>query len=378
MRVAVVHEWFVDWAGSEKVVEQIVACYPDADLFALVDFLPADRRAQLLDKRAKTTFLQRMPFSRTRLPWYLPLMPIAIEQLDLSSYDLIISSSHAVAKGVLIGPDQTHISYVHSPMRYAWDMQHDYLRGSLGKGLRGIALRSLLHYLRMWDVRTAYGVDAFIANSSFVARRIAKTYGRQADVVHPPVDIERFEVTRTKEEFYVCIARMMPYKRVDLVMEAFRSMPSKRVLIFGYGPELKTYKRVAPSNVEFLGYQSDLVVRDVLQRARALIFAGKEDFGIVSVEAQACGTPVIAYAQGGFAETVLPLGSPTPTGVLFEHQTSAALADAVDTFERNFDAFDPSSCRRNAERFSARQFREKFQILVNQQLAKPARRPDSH
>lgn len=366
MKIAVVHEWLVDWAGSEQVLEQILHCYPAADVFSLVDFLPSELRARIMGKHASTTFLQRMPFARSHLEWYLPFMPIAIEQLDLSSYDLIISSSHAVAKGVLTGPDQVHVSYVHSPMRYAWDMQHEYLRGTLGRGLRGLALRWILHYLRMWDARTAHGVDAFAANSKFVARRIAKTYGRQARVVYPPVDIERFETTHAKDEYYVCVSRLMPYKRVDLIIEAFKRMPDKRLIVVGYGAELHAHKRDTPTNVELLGFQPDLVVKDLLQRARALVFAAKEDFGIVAVEAQACGTPVIAHGAGGLAETVVPLGSANPTGVLFHRQTASDVIDAIERFEANLHLFDARNCRRNSERFSREEFRRNFLSFVDE------------
>lgn len=369
MKIAIVHEWFVDWAGSEKVVEQIVRCFPSADLFSLVDFLPEDSRDKLLGKRAATTFLQRMPFARSHLQWYLPWMPIAIEQLDLSAYDLIISSSHAVAKGVLTGPDQVHVSYVHSPMRYAWDLQHEYLRGSHGKGLTGLALRGLLHYLRMWDARTSHGVDAIAANSRFVARRVSKVYGRSAHVIHPPVDVERFTLTRAKEPFYVCVSRLMPYKRIDLAVEAFEELPRSRLVVVGEGPEMKRLRRIAPPNVELLGHQSDAAVRDLLQRARALVFAAKEDFGIVAVEAQACGTPVVGYGAGGLTETVVPLGANGPTGILFEQQTPSAVAAAIRKLEDNLHAFDPDVCRRNAEQFSIERFRHNFRAFVERELA---------
>lgn len=370
MKIAVVHDWLVDWAGSERVVEQILACYPCADLFSLVDFLPTERRAQVLNKRASTTFLQRMPFARSHLPWYLPFMPIAIEQLDLSSYDLIISSSHAVAKGVLTGPDQRHVSYVHSPMRYAWDLQHDYLRGLAGRGVSGWPLRWTLHYLRLWDTRTSNGVDAFAANSGFVARRIHKAYRREATVIHPPVEVSRFTVREDRDEFYLCVGRLMPYKRVDIVVEAFRQLPNKRLVVIGDGPEYGALKRRRTPNILFTGYQPDTVVAEHLQRAAALIFAATEDFGIVPVEAQACGTPVIAYGAGGALETVLPLGAaPNPTGVFFHQQTAAAIMQAVLKFEDNAAAFEPRNCRANAERFSPDRFRLDFRTFVDRTLS---------
>jgi glycosyltransferase involved in cell wall biosynthesis len=367
MKVAIVHEWLIDWAGSERVLEQLVACFPEADVFALVDFLEPKHRVKLRGKNATTSFLQRMPGSRRHIAWYLPLMPIAIEQLDVSAYDVIISSSHAVAKGVLTGPDQLHVSYVHSPMRYAWDLQHEYLRGKAGNGLRGLALRWLLHYLRQWDIRTANSVDMFIANSAFVARRIEKFYRREARILHPPVDVDSFSPSDTKDDFYLCAGRLMPYKRVDIVVDAFRAMPQKRLIISGDGPELKTLRKSAPANVEFTGYQSDQDLRERLRRARALIFPGKEDFGIVPVEAQACGTPVIGYAAGGLLETVRPLGEPDPTGVFFNEQTANAVIEAIGVFERA--SFAASACRTNAERFAAPRFAPVLKALVERELA---------
>jgi glycosyltransferase involved in cell wall biosynthesis len=255
LKIAVVHEWLSDWAGSERVVAQILTCYPEADLFSLVDSLSDSDRAKIGGRYARTSFIARLPFSRSK-PWrYLPLMPLAIEQFDLSDYDLIISSSHAVAKGVITGPDQVHVSYIHSPMRYAWDLQPDYLRGKMGRGMRGLALRPLLHYLRLWDMRTANGVDAYAANSSFVARRIWKTYRREARVIHPPVEVAQFSPLEVKDDFYLCASRLMPYKRVEIVAEAFSEMSKRRLVIIGNGPQLATVKRAAGPNVTILGYQ---------------------------------------------------------------------------------------------------------------------------
>lgn len=365
MKIAIVHEWFIDWAGSERVVEQILTCFPDADLFALVDFLPDDQRHKLFGKRATTTGLQNKPFARSHLKYYLPWMPIAIEQLDLSSYDVVISSSHAVAKGVITSPNQLHISYVHSPMRYAWDLQHDYLRGDIGRGLRGLALRWTLHYLRQWDLRTANSVDQFIANSHFVARRINKFYRRDAMVIHPPVNIDAFPLYEPKEEFYLCAGRLEPYKRIDIAVEAFSQMPTKRLIIMGDGPEFRFLSKKAPGNIQFIGHQKPTEWRHYLQRAKALIFPGLEDFGITPVEAQACGTSVIAYGKGGALETITPLGQPQPTGMLFYTQTAQALMDAVTRNDEMRGVFDANACRNNAERFSIAAFRGNFLTTVN-------------
>jgi glycosyltransferase involved in cell wall biosynthesis len=368
MKVAVVHEWLVDWAGSERVLEQILHCFPDADLFTLVDFLPENIRQRIQNKRATTSFLQRMPFSKKHLALYLPLMPFAVEQFDLSKYDLVISSSHSVAKGVITGPDQIHVAYTYSPMRYAWDLQHEYLRGKDGRGLRGLLLRWVLHYLRLWDSRTPNGVDAFIADSEFIARRIFKTYRRSADVIYPPVELAYFQEQEQKEDFYLCAGRVVQYKRVDLVVQAFAQLPNHKLVVLGDGPELASIKRTSSANVQFLGYQPDEVIREYMQRAKGLIFAAKEDFGIVPVEAQACGTPVIAFGEGGACETVRPLGAAKPTGILFPNQSSGDIVAAIAQFEANASAFRSEYCRENAESFSSDKFRQQLRDLINRQL----------
>ncbi|MGF6721175.1 glycosyltransferase involved in cell wall biosynthesis [Paraburkholderia sp. GAS41] len=364
-RVAVVHDWLTTYAGSEKVLAQILQIWPQADLFTVVDFLPDDERAKLAGKRATTSFIQRLPRARTSYRTYLPLMPLAIEQIDVSGYDLVISSSHAVAKGILTGPDQLHVSYVHSPIRYAWDLQHRYLSESgLNSGLKGGIARILLHYMRIWDQRTAHGVDAFIANSSFIARRIRKAYGYDAAVVYPPVDIESFALRMQKEDFYLTASRMVPYKRVPLIVEAFAHTPERRLVVIGDGPDFERAKAVATPNVTLLGYQSDSELIDYMQRAKAFVFAAEEDFGIAPVEAQACGTPVIAYGRGGSLETVIASDDVlTRTGLFFTHQSVSDVIDAVDRFEAMGD-FDPLACRANALRFTAERFRDELLEIV--------------
>lgn len=366
MKIAVVHDWLTVYAGAEKVLEQIFNIWPEADLFAVVDFLPDDKRHFVKGKRATTTFLQRMPKARTQYRNYLPLMPVAIEQLDLSDYDVVVSSSHAVAKGVLTGPDQLHVSYVHSPIRYAWDLQHQYLQESgLLKGVKGALARAILHYIRLWDLRTANGVDVYAANSGFIARRIRKVYRRDAEVIHPPVDVARFTLQATKEDFYFTASRMVPYKKIPLIVEAFAGMPDKRLVVIGEGPEFEKAKAVAGPNVSLLGYQSTEVLIDHMQRARAFVFAAEEDFGITPVEAQACGTPVIAYGKGGALETVIADGG-SRTGMFFYQQSTDAICEAVRSFERLPQAISAQACRANAERFAPEVFRERLAGLVNQ------------
>ncbi|MBR8302735.1 glycosyltransferase [Burkholderia dolosa] len=368
LRVAIVHDWLVTYAGAERVLEQIIACFPDADLFSLVDFL--DDRGFVRGKPVTTSFIQKLPFARTKYRSYLPLMPLAIEQLDVSGYDLVISSSHAVAKGVLTGPDQVHISYVHSPIRYAWDLQHQYLEQSnLTHGPKSLLARLILHYIRNWDTRTANAVDGFIANSAFIARRIRKVYHRDAAVIFPPVDVDAFSLNDAKEDFYLTASRMVPYKKIDLIVDAFSRTPERKLVVIGDGPEMQKIRAKASPNVEIMGYQPFAVLHDRMRRAKAFVFAAEEDFGISVVEAQACGTPVIAYGKGGALETVLdPQSDANPTGLFFDEQTPAAIVAAVDEFERAPQRFTPRACRANAERFSADTFRRRFLDYVEAAL----------
>lgn len=361
LRVAVVHDWLTVYGGAERVLEHILAVLPQADLFSLVDFVPPDQRGFLAGKPVRTSFIQRLPFARRHYRHYLPLMPLAVEQFDLSGYDLVVSSSYAVAKGVITGPDQVHVSYVHSPVRFAWDLQHQYLaQAGLTRGLRTLLVRGLLHKLRMWDLRTANSVDHFVANSDFIARRVWKVYRRPAQVIHPPVDLRPFRVGRARDGCYVTMSRLVPYKRVDLLVEAFARLPDARLVVIGDGPELERLRRMAPPNVELPGFLPAGRARDHLERARAFLFAAEEDFGIAMVEAQACGAPVIAYAKGGAAEIVRDLDQPRATGLHFHEQSVAAVVAAVERFEDEGGRVSPDDCRRNAERFGHARFRAEF------------------
>lgn len=365
MKIAIVHDWLASYTGAERVLEQMLNCFGEADLFCIVDAIPPGAREFIQNKPVKTSFIQQLPFSRSKHRQYLPLMPLAVEQFDLSAYDLVISGSHAVAKGVITGPDQLHISYVYSPMRYAWDLQHQYLRESgLDRGLRGWLAKWMLHKIRMWDLRTANGVDHFIAISHFIARRIMKVYRRKSEVIYPPVDTKAFTLQESKESFYFTASRMVPYKKMDLIVEAFSQMPDKRLVVIGDGPDFAKIKAKAGRNVELLGYQPFSVLRDHMQRAQAFVFAAEEDFGIAAVEAQSCGTPVIAFGKGGALETICGLDRERPTGVFFEQQSVPALNDAVRLFETNMDRIMPRACRENAQRFSVDVFREKFSAFV--------------
>ena len=369
MKIAIIHDWLVVYAGAEKVLEQMINCFPDADIFSTVDHLEDEKRGFLKGKRATTTFVQNLPMSKSKYRAYLPLMPLAIEQLDLSSYDVIVSSSYAVAKGVITGPDQVHLSYVHSPIRYAWDLQHQYLRESgLDKKKSGWIARAILHYMRNWDVRTANGVDYFLCNSDFIRRRIWKVYRREADVLYPPVDVDAFSLQTDKQPFYLTASRMVPYKKMDLIVAAFSAMPHRKLKVIGDGPDLEKIRSNAGPNVEVMGYQPFSELKRQMGSAQAFVFAAEEDFGITPVEAQASGTPVIAFGKGGALETVIDIDAPAPrkpTGVFFDEQSIESIMAAVDRFEANRDRFDPNVCRENALRFSNETFREQFTAAVD-------------
>ncbi|HUO92316.1 MAG TPA: glycosyltransferase [Rhizomicrobium sp.] len=371
MRVAVVHEWLETYAGSERTLEQILLAFPEAELFCLVDFLPDKDRHFLRGKTPRTSFIQKLPFARRRFRSYLPLFPMAVEQFDLSSFDIVISNSHAVAKGVTVGPRQFHVSHCCSPMRYAWDLRDEYLReANLTKGVKGAIARAILHYLRIWDAATTGSVDEFVAISHFVAARIRKFYGRSSVVVYPPVDVSSFTPREQKEDFYLAASRQVPYKRIDVIVEAFRRMPHRRLVVIGDGPQAAKIQKIAAGcpNIQLLGYQPFSVLKDHMQRARAFLFAAKEDFGIIVLEAQACGTPVIAYGEGGALETVVSAG-PARTGLFFDEQTPEAIMETVERFESERASFRPQACRANAEQFAPEVFRSLVENFVREKYA---------
>jgi glycosyltransferase involved in cell wall biosynthesis len=369
-RIAIVHDWLVTYAGSERVLEQMLAVLPEADLYAVCDFVPPAERAFLGGRTPRTTLVQKLPLARQRYRSWLPVMPFAIEQLDVTGYDIVVSSSHAVAKGVLTGPDQLHLCLCYSPIRYAWDLQHQYLRqAGLGWGPSGLAARVLLKRLRDWDARSANGVDAFIGISEFVGRRIRKTYRRESTVIYPPVDIERFTPAGERGDYYVTASRMVPYKCVDVIVEAFRAMPDRKLVVIGDGPQMPLVREKAGDNVTLLGHQPFPELLRWLRGARAYLFAAIEDFGIAPLEAQAVGTPVIAYAGGALPETIPGLGAESPCGVLFDEQTPAGVRTGIAEFEANADRITPEACRENARRFSPERFRAEFGAFVEREWA---------
>lgn len=377
MRIAIVHEWLVHYAGSEKVLAEIIGLYPNSDIFSIIDFLPDGERSFLLNKDVKTSFIQYLPMARDGYRAYLTLMPFAIKQFNLSGYDVIISSSHALAKGVNKRAGQLHICYCHTPMRYIWDLQPQYLRETgLDRGMSGAMVKAFLNYLKRWDVSTSKGVNYFISNSCYIKDRIKRAYARDAVVIYPPVDTEGFYPDGKRDEFFLTVSRMVPYKRLDIIVEAFVRM-GLPLIVVGNGPQFKKIKKLAKRNIEFMGHLRDDVLRTYMQRARAFVYAAEEDFGIAPVEAQACGVPVIAFGKGGVTETVIPLeraedrGQKTdrePTGIFFYEQTPEALMGAIKGFMDNEHRFNPLEIRKNAERFSIERFRKEFKGFVDERI----------
>ncbi|MDB4009184.1 glycosyltransferase [Amylibacter sp.] len=371
MKIAVIHDWLVTVGGAEHTLEQILRCYPSADVFCVINFLNSKNSKFLKNHNVKTSFIQKIPFAKKIYRKLLPLMPIAIEQFNLSDYDLIISSCHAVSKGVLTGPNQIHISYTYSPCRYAWDLQHQYLdevsNTFLGKILNP-GMRYMLHKFRIWDSRTSNSVDHFLVISKFIGSRVKKIYRRNSTVVYPPVNTQRFKLHKEKQDYYFIASRMVPYKKIPLIVEAFTYMPNRKLVVIGDGPDLKKCKNLAGSNVEILGFQSREVVVEYVSKAKAFLFMAIEDFGIAPLEAQACGTPVIAYSGGALPETIRGLNESRPTGVLFEDQTITGLISAIESFEKNRDKIKPEWCSENAHRFSENIFRDNLIKFVAKRM----------
>jgi glycosyltransferase involved in cell wall biosynthesis len=364
LKTAIVHEWLVNYAGSERCVESFTNIWRDAPVYTLVDFLNEDeRRIILKGRKANTSFIQKLPLARTQHRKYLPLFPLAIEQFDLNAYDLVLSSSHAVAKGVLTNSHQLHICYCYTPMRYAWDLYHIYLKeAGLLSGISGLAAKMILHKLRTWDIISSNRVDHFIAISNHISKRIKKTYNRDSVVIYPPVDVHLFESQSDKENFYLTASRMVSYKRIDIIVEAFSAMPDKKLIVIGDGPEMRKIKSKAGKNIEILGYQDFASLKSYMQKAKAFIFAAEEDFGIIAVEAMACGTPVIALNKGGVSETV----SDNNTGILFNQQSPESIKEAVLQFELIQDKFDPAIIRAHSLQFGRNIFEEKLKQFINE------------
>ena len=367
MKKALIHDWFSTYAGAEKCVESFTNIWDDFEIYGLIDFLSdTDRNKILKGKRAHMSFIQNLPFAKSKYRNYLPLFPLALEQFDLSGYDVVLSSSHAVAKGVLTHQGQLHIAYVHTPIRYAWDLYHQYLRESgLDRGLKGALVKYFLHKIRLWDASAANRVDHYVANSRYIARRIEKIYGKPSNVIYPPVDVDKFTLREAKEDFYLTASRMVPYKKIDLIVEAF-SQTDKKLLVIGDGPDMAKIKSKAGKNVELLGFVDNETMADLMGRAKAFVFAAEEDFGITPVEAQACGTPVICFGRGGARETVIDGES----GLYFMEQNTKEMLAAVAKFEQNHDKFEPVKIRENSLRFSRARFEAEIKSYVEKKYEK--------
>lgn len=377
MKVAIVHEWLTVIAGSESCFKEFTNIYPDADIFVLVSDEKSLEKLDIDKKRIRTSFIQKLPMAKTKWKSYLPFFPFAVEQFDLSSYDVIISSSHAVAKGVITNANQIHICYIYSPIRYAWDLYHQYLKESnLDSGIKGFFAKLVLHYIRRWDLGTSNRVDEFIPISKYIEKRVWRTYRRKSyKVIYPPVAVSDFTLNIEKEDFYLAASRLVPYKKIDLIVDAFAKTPDKRLVVIGDGPEYNKIKEKAGNNVQILGYQKFEVLKRHMQRAKGFIFAAEEDFGIIPIEAQACGTPVLALGKGGSLETVkgkfideeIIEGD---TGVYFRNQTVDSLLASLDHFENNYHKFEPERIREFALTFDKEKFKENIKSTFTEIIEK--------
>lgn len=387
MKTALIHDWLTGMRGGESCLETLCEIYPHADIFTLLHN-KGSVSACIEEKEIKTSFIQRLPFLN-KYRHYLPLFPTAIESFNLEQYELIISVNHCVAKGVITNPDAVHVCYCLTPMRYVWDMYYSYFKDDGQKSLADKFIAFSANYLRMWDVSSSVRVNHFIAISRYVANRILKYYGRESEVVYPPVDCASFKVSQRRDGFYLMVSAFAPYKRVDLAIQAFNQLQLPLVII-GTGQDEKKLKKIASKNIEFLGWQSDETIADYYSKCKALIFPGKEDFGIVPLEAQASGRPVIAYGKGGICETVVPLNPQSganqnsqltddnakletgnkqyATGMFFYEQTVSAAVNTIKEFEKIEDVFDSTNIRNHALKFDTPVFREKLKDCIEQKV----------
>jgi glycosyltransferase involved in cell wall biosynthesis len=357
-KIALVHYWLVGMRGGEKIVECLCEIFPDIDIYTLV--YNKDKVSSIINsKNVYTSSIQKKLFAKNHHHVYLPFMPVAIEQFDLSGYDIVISSESGIAKGVLTKPETCHICYCHTPMRYLWNMYFDYLKNEKIRFLKRKFIEAFFNYLRVWDLATASRVDYFISNSDNVRKRILKYYKRESSVIYPPVPVNEFKFSDKKEDYYLIVSQLISYKRIDIAVEAFNRL-SKKLVIIGDGSEKKKLARKAGKNIKFLGWQNDKVLKEYYSNARAFIFPGEEDFGITPVEAQASGTPVIGYGKGGLLETVID----GVTGLFFYRQDAESLAEAVERFENAEDSMDKYIIRENAKRFDTAVFENELKSFI--------------
>lgn len=357
MKVAIIHYWLVNLRGGEKVLESLCELYPQADIFTHV-YVPEKFKESIISKhKITTTFIAKLPFASKYYQTYLPFMPLALEQLDLSGYDLVISSESGPAKGVIVPPGVPHVCYCHSPMRYAWDMYSEY-QSKMSK-IKRFLTAFFLHYIRRWDQLTAQQVTAFIANSKFVSNRIRSYYGRESIIIYPPVDVDAFDISLENEDYYLVLGQLVDYKRVDLAVKAF-NQSGKKLIVIGEGKQLSELEKIAQPNIQLLGHQSFSGIKKYLMKCRALIFPGVEDFGIVPLEAMSCGKPVIAFARGGALDTLID----NVTGVFFYEQTEKSLNKAVVEFEKYF-LVKPHVIRQHAKQFAKESFKINIKSYID-------------
>jgi glycosyltransferase involved in cell wall biosynthesis len=375
LRVALVHDWLTGMRGGEKCLEVFCEIFPQADLYTLLH-LPGSVSPTIEGLRIRTTWAQHLPAVAERYRYYLPLFPFAVRSIRLKDYDLVLSSSHCVAKGVKVPPSAVHVSYVFTPIRYVWDMYEVYFgKGSSAPWAVRMAMPPIAAWLRRWDVKTSRGVDYFLADSENVRQRILKYYRREAEVVPVPVDTKQFELSFHSRDFYLVVSALAPYKRIDLAVRAFNRM-KKKLLVVGTGPQMAALRKEAGETVTFLGWQSAENLKRLYGECRALIFPGEEDAGITPLEAQASGKAVVAYGRGGVLETVIPLDdyqagkSPFFSGVFFNEQTEEALIEAVERLERHAHLLDPVKMREHACRFDREVFKERMMRTISEKLVK--------
>lgn len=365
MKVALVQDWLTELGGAEKVFKGFLDLFPEAEVYTLTSHDRVINELEINKDKLQESFISKLPWGRKKYRNYLPLFTRAIESFDFSDYDIVISSSSSVAKGILVNSKQLHICYCHSPVRYAWDLYHQYQKEANlnGIGFKRWFVRYTMHKLRIWDIISSNRVDYFIANSNYISKRIYKVYRRESYVIYPPVDVHRFTLYEEKEDYYFTASRLVPYKKIDMIVEAFAMMPEKKLIVAGTGPDIKKIKGLATSNVELKGFVSDDEMKVYMQKAKAFVFAADEDFGILPVEAQACGTPVIALGRGGTRETVID----GVTGVHYVDQNVYELTNAVQRFE-TID-FNYRSIRQHAEKFSRSRFLQKFKNFVDEKYS---------
>jgi glycosyltransferase involved in cell wall biosynthesis len=359
---AFVYDWLVEFGGAEKTLSALWEVIPEAPVHALVHNPVGPIKTLTDGHEVKTSFIQNLPLARRKYRFYFPLMPVAIEQFNLESYDVIISLSHAFAHGIIVSAEQIHINYIFTPIRFAWRLYHQYLQeAKLNSGPKSWIAKVFIHYLRLWDAATSNRVDHYLAISKSIAQNVWRIYRRHSEVIYPPVDLCTFTPRADKDNFYLTASRMVPYKRIPLIIEAFNRMPKRKLVVIGDGPVLKEARSKAGKNIEVLGFQKFERLKEYMEHARAFIFAANDDFGIAPLEAQACGTPVIAYRAGGALETIIE----GKTGIFFKSQTVECLVAAVERFENEDIKFDLQVLRKNAERFSKERFKREIGEFID-------------